>query len=81
MDSVERGALAAAIYQIRLRWRAFAGQPEDEARDSSFWVEANDAQAQELYAFRDLGNELMGRGTHWIESRASPLEDEPPGTH
>ena len=78
MEAVERGAFAAAFLQIRLRWRAFAGQPEDEARDSTFWVEASDAQVQELYAFRDLGNELLGRGTHWIESRPKPLEDEAP---
>ena len=75
MDGVDCGTFAAAISQIRLRWKAFTDQPEDEERDSSFWIEESDAKAEELFAFRDLGNEIMGRGSHWIEARAKPASE------
>ena len=74
MDAVDSGAFSVAITQIRLRWKAFAGQQVDEARDSSFWIEEGDAQADELFALRDLGNEVLGGGTHWIEARPKPMD-------
>lgn len=70
MKTAQNGAFSAAVTQIRLRWRAFAGQPEDEARDSSFWIKEGDAQTEALFSFRDLGERgprqrlALDRSTH-----------------
>ncbi len=55
--------------EIRVCWAAHVVHHDDEVRKGGLWTPATPEFRRDMETIVEVGNEVYGAGTHWIEER------------
>lgn len=75
--SIGRGG---SVKQIRLCWTARVSHLKHEIQTTANWTLATPYLRRDYEIMVQAGNEVFGNGTHWIEERDMPEQENDPST-
>jgi hypothetical protein len=55
--------------EIRLCWATHVVHHEAQAKDGGLWTPATEEVRRDYQVIADVGNEVYGAGSHWIQER------------
>ena len=55
--------------EIRLCWAEHVVHHEDRVKDGGLWNPATEEARRDLQIVAEVGNEIYGAGSHWVDER------------
>lgn len=68
--------MTAAMKEIRLGWSLEVSHLKHQIQAAASWKPDTAALRRDLEIMAEVGNEVFGEGTHWIEERTVPTKPE-----
>ncbi|MDP9892617.1 hypothetical protein J2W32_000938 [Variovorax boronicumulans] len=62
--------------EIRLGWSLEVSHLKHQIQAAASWKPETPALRRDLEIMAEVGNEVFGEGTHWIEERMGPTKPE-----